>query len=348
MDIKNYNPDDVGVNNGNYFGFPFTVEESELVLLSAPWDVTTSYGGGAASAPDAIIEASTQLDFYDPDCPNIWQRGIATADIDYSIQDRSARLRAIAKRIIEGLEHGSTTLGDYLTQRQLERINTASEELALQLFAEADKLLSEGKIVGLVGGDHSTPLGVIKAVAKHHKGVGILHIDAHRDLRKAYEGFTQSHASIMFNVLSEVPRVSRLVQVGVRDYCTAEAELALTDERVVSFEQDAIDERRFAGESWGAVCGEIVAALPEKVYISFDIDGLSPDNCPSTGTPVPGGLSFGEAVHLIKSIVRSGRKIVGFDLVEVACGKMGDLDANVGARMLYKLCCQTLKSNTKQ
>ena len=84
MDNKSFNPDDVGVNNGNYFGFPFTIEESELVLLSAPWDVTTSYGGGAASAPDAIIEASTQLDFYDPDCPNIWQRGIATADIDYS------------------------------------------------------------------------------------------------------------------------------------------------------------------------------------------------------------------------------------------------------------------------
>ncbi|MBR6814047.1 MAG: arginase family protein, partial [Tidjanibacter sp.] len=204
------------------------------------------------------------------------------------------------------------------------------------------------KIVGLVGGDHSTPLGVIKAVAKHHKGMGILHIDAHRDLRKAYEGFQQSHASIMFNVLSEVPRVSRIVQVGARDYCSAEAELAATDERVVSFEQALLDERRFAGESWSAVCQEIVEALPKDVYISFDIDGLSPDNCPSTGTPVPGGLSFGEAVHLIKSVVRSGRRIVGFDLVEVACGKMGDYDANVGARMLYKLCCQTLKSNPRE
>lgn len=348
MENKNFNPDDVGVNNGNYFGFPFTTEDSDLVLLSAPWDVTTSYGGGAAFAPDAIIEASTQLDFYDPDCPNIWQRGIATADVDYSIQDRSARLRAIAKRIIENLEHGGNVMTDYLLARQLKSINTASDELAVQLFTEADRLLSAGKIVGLVGGDHSTPLGVIKAVAKHHKGMGILHIDAHRDLRKAYEGFQQSHASIMFNVLSEVPRVSRIVQVGVRDYCSAEAELAATDERVVSFEQALLDERRFAGEAWSAVCQEIVEALPQEVYISFDIDGLSPDNCPSTGTPVPGGLSFGEAVHLIKSVVRSGRRIVGFDLVEVACGKMGDYDANVGARMLYKLCCQTLKSNPRE
>lgn len=348
MDIKNFNPDDVGVNNGNYFGFPFTIEESDLVLLSAPWDVTTSYGGGAAFAPDAIIEASTQLDFYDSDCPNIWQRGIATADIDYSIQDRSARHRAIAKRIIDSLENGGSMMTDYLIDRQLERINAASDELALQLFTDADRLLSQGKLVGLVGGDHSTPLGVIKAVAKHHKGVGILHIDAHRDLRKAYEGFQQSHASIMFNVLSEVPRVSRLVQVGVRDFCTAEAELAATDERVVSFEQSLLDERRFAGESWDALCRDIVESLPGEVYISFDIDGLSPDCCPSTGTPVPGGLSFGEAVHLIKCVVRSGRRIVGFDLVEVACGKMGDLDANVGARMLYKMCCQTLKSNPQK
>ena len=116
----------------------------------------------------------------------------------------------------------------------------------------------------------------------------------------------------------------------------------------MSFEQALLDERRFAGESWGAVCQEIVEALPKEVYISFDIDGLSPDNCPSTGTPVPGGLSFGEAVHLIMSVVRSGRRIVGFDLVEVACGKMGDYDANVGARMLYKLCCQTLKSNPRE
>ncbi len=342
MNVKEFNPDDVGVNNGNYFGFPFTVEESELVLLSAPWDVTTSYGGGTSFAPDAIIEASTQLDFYDPDCSNIWQRGIATVDIDYTIQDRSSYFRASAKRIIERLEKGGSL--DYLLSRQLERINTASEELSLQFFNESDRLLSAGKIVGMVGGDHSTPLGLIKAVAKHHKGVGILHIDAHRDLRKAYEGFKYSHASIMFNVLAEVPRVSRIVQVGVRDFCTAEAELAASDERVVSFDDLRLREEIYSGVTWDDECRKIVEALPEEVYISFDIDGLSPECCPSTGTPVPGGLSWGEAIHLIRKVVSSGRRIVGFDLVEVACGKMGDWDANVGARMLYKLCCMALKS----
>ncbi len=342
MGIHNFNPDEVGVSNGNYFGFPFTVEDSELVLISAPWDVTTSYGGGTSFAPDAIIEASTQLDFYDPDCPNIWQRGIATADIDYTIQDRSSYLRASAKRVIERLEAGGSL--DYFLSRQLERINSASEELALQLFTESDHLLSQGKIVGLVGGDHSTPFGLIKAVAKHHKGMGILHVDAHRDLRKAYEGFKHSHASIMFNVLAEVPRVSRIVQVGVRDFCTAEAELAENDERVVSFEDLRLKESAYCGVTWDDQCRKIVEALPDEVYISFDIDGLSPDNCPSTGTPVPGGLSWGEAIHLIRRVVSSGRRIVGFDLVEVACGKLGDLDANVGARLLYKLCCMALKS----
>ncbi|MBQ8335468.1 MAG: arginase family protein, partial [Tidjanibacter sp.] len=90
----------------------------------------------------------------------------------------------------------------------------------------------------------------------------------------------------------------------------------------------------------------MVECLPQKVYISFDIDGLAAENCPSTGTPVPGGLSFNQAVYLLDKVVRSGRKIVGFDLVEVApANKDDEWDANVGARMLYKLCGLILKSN---
>ena len=88
-----FDPDGVGVDNGAYFGFPFAPDEAELVLVSAPWDVTVSYGAGAVYAPDAIIEASTQLDFYDPMAPDAWRRGIATADVDYSLQELSLRLR---------------------------------------------------------------------------------------------------------------------------------------------------------------------------------------------------------------------------------------------------------------
>jgi agmatinase len=91
------------------------------------------------------------------------------------------------------------------------------------------------------------------------------------------------------------------------------------------------------GKSWKKQCKKIVAQLPQKVYISFDIDGLDPKLCPGTGTPVPGGLEFDQAVYLLKALVRSGREIIGFDLVEVAPGE-SEWNGNVGARLLYKLC----------
>ena len=106
MEQKNFDPDGVGVDNGTYFGLPFAPETAELVLISAPWDVTVSYGAGAAYAPDAIIEASTQLDFHDPLAPGVWRRGIATADVDYSLLESSQRLRADAARVIDHLEGG--------------------------------------------------------------------------------------------------------------------------------------------------------------------------------------------------------------------------------------------------
>ncbi len=347
MDVNDFDPDGVGVNNGNYFGFPFTEEDAELVLLSVPWDVTASFGGGASFGPDAIIEVSTQLDYHDPAAPGEWRRGIATIGIDYSIQDRSARLRGDAKKVMENLEHGGVMFDEYLMPRKIEKINNASRELNDQIFAESKQRLDAGKTVGLVGGDHSTPFGLIKAVAEKEGGIGILHLDAHCDLREAYEGFEYSHASIMYNVLRQIPQVDKIVQVGVREFSAGECALAQESPRVEMFDDFTLSGRRFAGEPWGRICDDIVAALPEKVYISFDIDALELYNCPSTGTPVPGGLSYNEAIYLMNKVAESGRRIVGFDLCEVAPGGNGNWDANVGARVLFKLCGITLKSNKK-
>ena len=172
----------------------------------------------------------------------------------------------------------------------------------------------------------------------------MLHIDAHADLRKAYEGFTYSHASIMYNALQEAPGIGALVQVGIRDFCDEELETARADKRVVQFPDHELAAAGFAGETWQQVCNRIVETLPKQVYVSFDIDGLSPDNCPHTGTPVPGGLSFREAVYLLVTVVESGREIVGFDLCEVAPSHEEEWDANVGARILYKLCNLALKA----
>ncbi len=347
MDAKEFNPDGVGVANGAYFGFPFDADDAELVLLSAPWDVTVSYGAGSAYAPDAIIEASTQLDFYDPAAPDLWRRGIATADVDYSLQECSQRLRGEAAKVIDHLEGGGSVTDDYVV-RKICRVNDGCAQMNDNIYKQASAWLSKGKIVGLVGGDHSTPYGLIRALGSRYGEFGILHIDAHCDLREAYEGFEFSHASIMYNVLRDVPQVRRIVQVGVRDYSEGEARLAAASERVALFGDRDLALARFAGTTWAEQCRRIVDALPRDVYVSFDIDGLTPENCPHTGTPVPGGLGFGEALYLVECVARSGRRIVGFDVVEVVPRAEETVDAAVGARVLYKLCLLTLLSNDKE
>ncbi len=235
MEQKPFDPDGVGVDNGTYFGLPFEPETAELVLISAPWDVTVSYGAGTAYAPDAVIEASTQLDFYDPLAPGAWRRGIATADVDYSLLESSQRLRVDASRVIDHLEGGGCLEDDYVV-RKVRRVNEGCAAMNANIGAQAVRWLDAGKIVGLVGGDHSTPYGLIRALGARHEAFGILHIDAHCDLRDAYEGFEFSHASIMFNVLRDVPQVSRIAQVAVRDFSEAEAAMAASSERIATFD----------------------------------------------------------------------------------------------------------------
>lgn len=340
-----FSPDDVGVANGNYFGLPFTTDGAALVLLSAPWDVTVSYNGGAAAGPEAILAASTQVELRDAHYPEGWRRGIATAQTDPWIAETSERLRSEAERVIAHLEAGGTT-ADGEISAPLAAVNAGSERLNDLIFAQAASCLASGQTVGLVGGEHSTPLGLIRALAAQGEEFGILHIDAHADLREGYEGFVYSHASIMHHAM-QLPQVVRLVQVGIRDFCGAEAERATNSGgRIVQFDDYTLARQAAEGMTWAEQCDRMIDLLPQRVYVSFDIDGLSPDNCPGTGTPVPGGLSYREAVYLLARLVETGRHIIGFDLSEVApTPNDGEWNANVGARILYKLANLTLKSN---
>lgn len=347
-------PDDVGVANGNYFGLPFRAEESELVLLSAPWDATVSYNAGTAEGPESMIEASTQVELRDIHYPEGWKRGIGTVPVDEWFAEAAPKTRKAAKKVIEHLEKGGNA-SDKEIKKYVDDVNDRCSIMVDRIYTESEAWLAKQKIIGLVGGDHSTPLGLIQALGSKMgldepgKGFGILHVDAHADLRESYEGFTYSHASIMYNAL-RVPQVEKLVQVGIRDFSEGEAQLAAESQgRVVQFDDYALARNAFDGLDWGMQCEAIIGELPDKVYISFDIDGLSPDNCPGTGTPVPGGLSFHQAVYLLVKLVDSGRRIIGFDLTEVA-PKDGDgeWNANLGARILYKLCNLTLKSNPRE
>lgn len=206
--------------------------------------------------------------------------------------------------------------------------------------------MNKNKVVALLGGDHSTPLGMMQALAEKQKSFGILQIDAHADLRDAYEGFEFSHASIMFNAL-KIKQVEKLVQVGIRDYCEAEAQLVEKSKgRIKTFYDRDIKHQQYEGKSWSKVCDDIIKQLPDKIYLSFDIDGLDPKLCPNTGTPVSGGFETEEILFLIQKIVESKKTIIAFDINEIAPGK-DEWDANVGARMLYRIANLVAKSNGK-
>jgi len=326
--------------SGNIFGLPFTPETSEIILLPVPWDVTVTYGEGTALAPRSILEASVQLDHANRDVKDAWKLGVTMLPVSDELYRESLSLRAIVKPYIQSPEATDQESGKLVPSK----VNEASENLNIYVKNTALSFLNSGKLVGLIGGDHSTPIGLMRALGEKHDRFGILQVDAHADLRKAYQGFTHSHGSVMFNAL-KLPGVSRLVQIGVRDFCDEETDVVNRSMgRVKTFFDADMKSTRLQGKTWASICDEIIRELPPLVYISFDIDGLDPKLCPHTGTPVPGGFEFDEIVFLFHQLVKSGKKIIGFDLCEVG---PSEWDANVGARILNQLCTWTGVSQGK-
>lgn len=336
--MKKFDPSAPGVKNGSYFGFPYNLDEAEIVIYPVELDMTASYKDGAAKGPKAVLEASVQLDFYDFEFLEAWNTKITTAKPDPSIEQNNNTGRIVAKQVIDFLEANKKS--KLQTKDLLQTANDFGKMILMAVKRDCYRLLELGKKVVLLGGDHSAPLGYIHALAEKHESFGILHIDAHSDLREAYQGFEYSHASIMFNAL-KLKQVKKIVQVALRDISNQEAELIEKDSRLEFFSDHTLSKAEFGGKSWAWQCKKIIKKLPQKVYVSFDIDGLEPSLCPNTGTPVPGGLSFNKAVHLLRQLKKSGKEIIGCDLNEVAPDRLNpdnDWDANVGARLLWQLC----------
>jgi agmatinase len=330
--MTDYNPSGVAAANGNLYGLPFDYDSAQLIVIPVPWEVTVSYGAGTANAPQQILNASTQLDLFDFDNPDGWKQGIFMQAISTEMLEKNHHYRQQAAQIIEVLEQGQA-LSPALSKVVAE-INEASEQVNRWLEAQCSQAMQDGKRVAVIGGDHSSPLGYFRALATKYPDFGILHIDAHADLRDAYEGFTYSHASIMFNAI-EIPQLTKLVQVGLRDICQDEVDIINASQgRIVAYYDTSINQRLYGGQNWVAICQEIISHLPQQVHISCDVDGLDPKLCPRTGTPVPGGLELEQTYCLFRELVHSGRQIVGFDLCEVGDAEW---DGNVAARIVYKL-----------
>jgi agmatinase len=343
-DLSKFDPNQAGNPNNNIFGLPFTEEEARLVILPVPWEVTVSYNAGTARAADHIFKASLQVDLFDPDVKDGWQEGFYMRPVDRKVLFRSDYLRKEAELYIDYISKGDLVCDNKFMSRSLKEINEGSKFLNTWVYEQCKELIEKDKLVVLLGGDHSTPLGYFKAIAEKHGEFGILQIDAHCDLRIAYEDFKYSHASIMHNALTEIPQITRLVQVGIRDYSEPELEyIQNSNNRIVTFFDKTIKERQYEGETWKMIVDEIVQQLPQKVLLSFDVDGLDPKLCQNTGTPVYGGFETEQVFYLFKKVLESGRKLIGFDLNEIGVGE-NSADANVGARILFKLCNLMIKS----
>lgn len=347
-----FDPNAAASPDSGLFGLPTTRGESGIVIIPVPFDATTSYGAGTANGPEAVFEASKQVDLHDHHFGQVYEAGLFMEPIEGRLAKLNARARRLAEPIIE--RGGASSGDDEAAVRTIFEAGEAVRQFTYERFRTA---LKEGRTPGLLGGDHSTPLGAIQACAEHvagasggkggkasgkGAGLGILHLDAHMDLRSAFEGFTYSHASIMYNVLKACSGVTRLVQIGIRDFGADELAFARSQKARVGVLFDAdLAEAQLAGKKFLSLIDPLIKSLPQQVYVSVDIDALDPSLCPHTGTPVPGGLSFNQAALILKRLADSGRNVVGFDLVEVSPPRvkgLAPIDQITGARMLYKLC----------
>ena len=302
------------------FGAKVSFDESSIVLIPVPWEMSVSYGKGTSLCHEAIREASSQLDFYSystKTCINsmIYMENPSSEILELSTQAQNVFFKD----------------KDFCTDAQARMLDF--------VYNRVKQLDEAGKKLAVIGGDHSVSEGIVKYWGEKLKGdYGLLHLDAHADLRESYQGFRQSHACVMNNILNLKHSPKKLVQVGLRDFCEQEYLKITEDARVQAYFDQDIKKRSFQGENWADISAEIISQLPDKIYISFDIDALNWSYAPGTGTPVPGGLSFSEACFLLEEIKRQKKEVISFDLVETSCQVLGEWNANVAARLIYRLC----------
>ena len=336
--LRNILGDEAVGDGGYYFGEKGGPADAEIVIVSAPWSVTADFGRGATYTPDAVIDASLESNLYDVVTGLSAEGCVATAEIDYNIQECSELLGREAERIAKRTNDAEpASIGEYRA-RKIAHINEGFSEMHASIYKQVRHWVSKGKRIALVGGDHSVAFGAVKAIAEHYSEVGVLFIDAHADFAREGEIYKYSHRSIARNIVEEIRDVAHLVEVGVRDISRAETEALLANEKVELFLAERLAAKRFEGSSWGDLCREVVAKLPQKVYVSFDIDALKIEFCNNTNAPVPGGMTFDEVLYLVNTVVESGREIVGFDISEVVSSLDNKMDAIVGAKVLAKMC----------
>ena len=344
MEKKKFNPNKAVMANGNIFGFPGKEEDANIIIIPVPWDATVSYGKGTHFAPQAILKASTQLEFFHHDVENAFETNVFMTEVSSEwkkINNSCSEKSTEYFRYFE--EEGEEKALGYF-KNEIDNINHTQNVLAKNLKERCSSLLDQNKIVGVLGGEHSVPLGLIQAINDQYDDFGVLHIDAHAGLKDSYLGFEQSHASIMRNVLESCPNMSKLIQIGVRELSEEEFSFSKEEARIKTYYDWDLKNDVLKGESWLDIIKKIIDEMPKNIYISFDITGLKPYLCPNASTSMAGGIELNEIQLLFAQIINTDKNIIGFDLCEVSPNMDNDIDAYYGAKALWELVCYTEKS----
>lgn len=280
----------------NLHGTPFLgppapygeLDGARVVIVPFPYEGGVSYGRGTAQAPQAVLEASQQVEFYDDVLEaEPYRVGIATLAAP-AVPDDPGRMAALMAQL-------------------------------------ADDLLARGKFPIVIGGDHSISSGYVRAIAKHHSQFGVIQLDAHADLRESYEGSPLSHASVMARIRELTPHT---LQFGIRSMAAQEAR------RVQKENLSLCTMHKWRRGRFDLTAA--LAALPESVFITLDVDVFDWSVISGTGTPEPGGLYWDETLELLETIF-DAKTVVGFDVVELAYRPHDINSPFAAAKLIYKM-----------
>jgi agmatinase len=272
----------------NYAGIPdefAQLEKAKVVLIPVPYDGTSTWGKGADKGPQAFLEASENMEWYDIETDTeVYQQGIYLANA------------------IEG--------------------DSSPEAMVNAVHKVTKEYIKRNKFVTLFGGEHSISIGTIRAFNECFDNLTVLHIDAHADIRKSYNGSKFNHAC----AVHEASQTTNLIQVGIRSMDAIEK--TFMDEEKTFFAHDMVND-----EYW---TDKVIDLMTDNVFITFDLDVLDPSIMPSTGTPEPGGLFYYETLEFLKQVFED-KNVVGFDIVELCPNKTDKTSDYLAAKLYYKM-----------
>lgn len=276
----------------NFLGYApseVDLDSAKAVIIPVPYDATTSYKTGARYGPEAIIRASLQLEDYD-------------LELDGDVSSQGIFTTPSLPVIVDG-----------------------PKQMIDLVEIEVSKYISKGKIIGVLGGEHSISLGAIKAFKETHSDFSVLYLDAHSDMRQSYQGSLFSHACTARRIKEHVP----ITLAGIRS-------VSLEEKDFIEQSSTPIFPWPHHSKSNADWVNKILGTLKSDVYISIDLDVLDPSIMSAVGNPEPGGVSWLELMSLLRTVSKT-RNIVGFDVVELSPGEGPESCSYLAAKLVYKL-----------